>query len=113
MEKQKTVELLSFELKDFRVIKLAQLDFNKWKEDGVIEVIGDVGNGKSSLLEGLSAATTGVDHIKDKSLLDMGFKSEVCLADGEHKVYLGLKVSEISRGKNKGEKKFETYIYVS
>jgi len=108
---QKKVELISFELKDFRIIKAVKLDFDKWKDTNVLEVIGDIGNGKSSLLEGLEIATTGASHIKDKSLLDLGFKSEVLLSDGEHKIYMGVKVVEITRGENKGKPKFETYLY--
>ena len=102
---------MTLEVNDHRIIKVAKLDFAKWKDNGVIEVIGDIGNGKSTLLESIAAATTGTNHIKDKSLLEKGFKSEVCLMDGHHKVYMGIKVSEYSRGKNKGESKFETYIY--
>lgn len=111
MENQKVVDLLTLEVRDHRIIKVAKLDFTKWKESGVIEVIGDMGNGKSTLLESIATATTGTNHIKDKSLLEKGFKSEVCLSDGEHKVYMGVKVSEYSRGSKKGEPKFETYIY--
>lgn len=110
-QKQKKVELISFQLENHRVIKAVKLDFDKWKSSNVLEVVGDMGNGKSTLLEGLETATTGVSHIKDKDLLELGFKSEVQLADGDHKVFLGVKVSEISKGARKGEPKFETYIY--
>lgn len=110
-KKQKTVELISFELKDYRIIRAVKLDFDKWQNENILEIVGDMGNGKSSLLEGLAMATTGTDHIKDKDLLELGFKSEVQLADGEHNLFLGVKVSEISRGERKGNPKFETYIY--
>lgn len=108
---QKVVKLISFELKNYRIIRAVNIDFQKWKDVGVIEVIGDMGNGKSSLLEGLAMAITGTSQIKDKSLLDLGFKSEALLVDGDHKVYLAIKVTEISRGINKGSQKFESILY--
>ena len=108
---QKVVEMLSFELKNFRIIRAVKLDFQKWKNVGVIEVIGDMGQGKSSALEGLEMAIAGTSKIKDKSLLDLGFKAEALLVDGTHKIYLAIKVSELSRGINKGDKKFESIIY--
>lgn len=108
---QKEVKLISLEVKDYQIIRAVKLDFQKWKDTGVIEVIGDMGNGKSSLLEALAMATTGQDHVKDKSLLNMGFKTEVQLSDGDHNIFMGIKVSEFSKGKQKGEPKFETYLY--
>jgi hypothetical protein len=108
---QKKVELLSFELKDYKIIRVVRLDFEKWKENQIVELVGEIGQGKSSITEGMSMALNGVDAIKDKDLLDLGFKSEVSLADGEHKLFLGMKVSEVTRGDRKGEKKFETFLY--
>ena len=45
---QKIVKIISFELKNFRIIRAVKIDFQKWKEVGVIEIIGDEGEGKSS-----------------------------------------------------------------
>lgn len=108
---KRSVKLLALKVEGYQIIRTVELDFAAWKSKGLIEIVGANGGGKSSVIEGLSMATGGVKAIKDKSLLEKGFKTEVKLMDGDNEIYMGMKVSEFSKGVKKGDPKFETFIY--
>jgi len=77
----------------------------------LVKVVGEIGNGKSSLLELLQIALSGSDAIAKKDALKTGFLSEVQILDGEHKLFMGVRVRDIERGESKGQPKFETFLF--
>ena len=112
MAKQKKVTLISFRAENNRIIKAVSLDFEKWEKEQVLQVRGDIGNGKSTLLEMLQSSLTGTEHLKgDKTSLPLGFFAESCILDGDKKIYVGAKVREASRGAAKGEPVFDVFLY--
>ena len=77
----------------------------------LVKVTGEIGNGKSSLLELVQIALSGSDAIAKKDALKTGFLSEVQILDGEHKLFMGVRVRDIERGESKGQPKFETFLF--
>lgn len=77
----------------------------------LVKVTGEIGNGKSSLLELVQIALSGSDAIAKKDALKTGFLSEVQIIDGEHKLFMGVRVRDIERGESKGQPKFETFLF--
>jgi hypothetical protein len=62
-------------------------------------------------MELMQIALSGSDAVAKKDTLKNGFIAEVQIADGEHKLFMGARVREISKGENKGEPIFETFLY--
>jgi len=77
----------------------------------LVKVTGEIGNGKTSLMELVQIALSGSDAIAKKDALKTGFLSEVQILDGEHKLFMGVRVRDIERGESKGQPKFETFLF--
>ena len=87
---QKTVELLGLTVVNDKIIRLVELDFNKFRDSNVIEIIGGNGDGKSTFIDGAKAALSGLTEVKDKELLEKGLKWEAQISDGTHKLFMGF-----------------------
>ena len=109
-ENQRQVKLIGFRAENHRVIKAINLTPDLFNQK-LIQVVGDIGNGKSTLIEMLQTALSGSDAIKKKDVLEKGYLTEVQLIDGDVKLYAGAKVTEYTRGKNTGDSKFEIFLY--
>lgn len=107
---QKTVKIIGFKAQNHNIIKTVVLTPDLLQRR-LIQLVGDSGNGKSTLIEMLQTAVAGTDAIKKKSILEKGYLAEAMLLDGEVKLYVGAKVSEYQRGNNAGEPKFEIFLY--
>ena len=108
--KQKQITLIGLRVDNYRILKSVLLTPDVLSQR-VTRVTGDIGQGKSTLLDALKIGLNGTDAIAKKDGLEKGFVAEVQLMDGEHKLFMGAKVTEYQRGENKGEPKFETYLY--
>lgn len=108
--KQKQIALIGLRVDNYRILKSVLLTPDVLSQR-VTRVTGDIGQGKSTLLDALKIGLNGIDAIAKKDGLEKGFVAEVQLMDGEHKLFMGAKVTEYQRGENKGEPKFETYLY--
>lgn len=107
---QKQVKLIGVRVQNHRNI-VATLLTPKILENDVIKIVGVERSGKTSELDALTTAFAGNEAIKSKSSLKPGYLSEVQLSDGDHKIFLGARMAEITRGENKGESKFETFLF--
>ena len=107
---QKTVKILGFKAQNHNIIKTVVLTPDIMQKRLVI-LVGNSGNGKSTLIEMLQTAIAGTDAIKKKSILEKGYLTEVLLLDGDIKLYAGAKVTEYQRGESAGEPKFEIFLY--
>lgn len=107
---QQQIKLLSFRAENHRVIKAVTLTPDLLSQR-LVQVTGEIGQGKSTLLEMLQTALSGSDAIKKKEALEKGYLAEVQLMDGDIKLYAGAKVTEYQRGEKAGEPKFEIFLY--
>lgn len=110
MEEQKQVKLIGIRLENQGIIKIAELTPDIL-EKRLVTITGETGNGKSTLLDAMKAAISGSDAIKKKDILEKGYLAEAQLSDGDIKLFVGAKVTEYQRGENKGEPKFEIFLY--
>jgi hypothetical protein len=110
MEKQQTVEIIGFRANGYKAIQAVVLKPDLLSEK-LVRVVGDIGNGKSSLMELLQIALSGSEAVAKKDALKSGFLSEVQISDGDHKLFMGARVTEFSKGEKKGEQKFETFLF--
>lgn len=110
MQEQKKVHIIGFKAMNHRVIKAVELtpDITSKK---LIQITGESGNGKSTVINMLKTALNGKNAIDKKDTLEKGYLSEVLLKDGETKIYLGAKVVEYQRGEKEGEPKFDFFLY--
>ena len=104
------MEIIGFEAGNYNTIKVVRLTPDILSKK-FIQVVGESGAGKSSVLELLKVPISGTDAIKKKTILEKGFFTEAQLLDGDLNVYIGAKVSEYQRGDKAGEPKFEFYLY--
>lgn len=107
---QKQVKLIGLRVKNNGIIQAAELTPDLLSKRLVL-VTGNIGNGKSSLLNAAKIATSGTDAIKKTDALPVGFVAEALLLDGEVPIYIGVKTDTYQRGQKAGEKKMETYLY--
>lgn len=107
---QKQVNLIGLRVKNNGIIQAAELTPDLLQKRLVL-VTGNIGNGKSSLLNAAKIATSGTDAIKKSDVLPDGFISEALLLDGEVPIYIGVKTGTYQRGEKAGETKLETYLY--
>lgn len=107
---QKQVHIIGLRAEGYKAILSALLTPDLFTGK-LVRVTGEIGNGKSSLMELLQIALSGTDAIAKKDALKSGFLSEVQILDGDHKLFMGARVREIERGENKGAPKFETFLY--
>jgi len=107
---QKQVKLIGVRVQNHRNIVATLLTPEILSKD-VIKLVGVEGSGKTSELDAITTAFAGNDAIKSKSSLLPGYLSEVQLSDGDHKIFLGARMAVIGRGDNKGESKFETFLF--
>lgn len=110
MNNQKRVEIIGFEAGNYNTIKVVRLTPDILSKK-FIQVVGESGAGKSSLLELLKIPISGTDAIKKKTILEKGFFTQAQLLDGDLNVYIGARVSEYQRGEKSGDPKFEFYLY--
>ena len=111
MENQKVVRLLGIRVLNDKTVRAVELDFDKFKDGHVVELIGKNGAGKSTVVKGAMSAISGGKSIKDKELLALGLTHEIKLADDPLEVFMGYRVREKSSGVNKGEPINESYLY--
>lgn len=104
------LRLHAFDVKNYKTIKHIALGCDITSKK-IIQIRGEIGSSKSSLLEGMNIALSGANGIPSTTHLSKGFESEVVLIDGEQKIYLGAKVREVGSGKKKGDLVFETFVY--
>ena len=97
MNNQKRVEIIGFEAGNYNTIKVVRLTPDILSKK-FIQVVGERGAGKSSLLELLKIPISGTDAIKKKTILEKGFFTQAQLLDGDLNVYIGARVSEYQRG---------------
>jgi energy-coupling factor transporter ATP-binding protein EcfA2 len=107
---QKQVKLIGLRVKNNGIIQAAELTPDLLSKRLVL-VTGNIGNGKSSLLNAAKIATSGTDAIKKTDALPVGFVAEALLLDGEVPIYIGVKTDTYQRGQKAGDKKMETYLY--
>lgn len=107
---QKQVTLIGLKAEKHGIIKAAELTPDLLSKRLVL-FTGNVGNGKSTLIDMVKVAVTGSDAIKKKDILEKGYLAEAQLLDGDIKLFVGSKVSEFQRGDKAGEPKFETFLY--
>ena len=107
---QKQVNLIGLRVLNNGIIQAAELTPDILKKRLVL-VTGDIGNGKSSLLNAAKIATAGTDAIKKSDVLPEGFLAEALLLDGDVPIYIGAKTDTYKRGEKEGKVKLETYLY--
>lgn len=105
MKDQKKLKLLSFRLEHLNGIKVVELTPDILQND-LIQIKGEIGQGKSSLAKGL-ITSLGDNQFSKKDELAEGFIAESIIIDGEQTVYLGVKTKK----NKKGEIKAETLLY--
>lgn len=110
MTTQKQVKLIGVRVHNHRNIVATLLTPEILSKD-VVKLVGVEGSGKTSELDAITTAFAGNEAIKSKSALLPGYLSEIQLSDGDHKIYLGARMAVIGRGENKGESKFETFLF--
>lgn len=108
--KQQQVHIIGLRAEGYKAIQTVLLTPDLFKEK-LVKVVGEIGNGKSSLMELLQIALSGSDAVAKKDALKTGFLSEVQILDGEHKLFMGARVREVSRGESKGQPIFETFLF--
>ena len=107
---QKQVKFIGFNAKNSGIIKAVELTPDILSRKMVV-VRGESGAGKSSLMKLIQTAVSGTEAIASKNVLEKGYLTEAQLLDGEIKLFVGAKVTEYQRGENKGEPKFEIFLY--
>lgn len=107
---QKQVYLTSLRVENYKTIQAVVLTPDILK-NRLVRVTGEIGNGKSTLLEALQIALSGAKVAAKKDSLPNSFITEAQITDGNHKLYIGAKVREVSRGAKKGETEFDTFLY--
>jgi len=108
--KQQQVHILGLRAQGYKSIEAVTLSPDLFTGK-LVRVTGDIGNGKTSLMELVQIALSGSDAIAKKDALKTGFLSEVQILDGEHKLFMGVRVRDIERGESKGQPKFETFLF--
>ena len=107
---QKQVKFIGFRAQNSGIIKAVELTPDLLSKKMLV-LKGESGNGKSSLIKLMQTAVSGTEAIASKSVLEKGYLTEAQLLDGEVKLFVGAKVTEYQRGENKGEPKFEIFLY--
>lgn len=110
MMQKKELRILGFHAENHRNVKIVELTPDLLSKR-LIKVIGQESAGKTTVLELIQTAIAGTDAIKSKSILESGYLTEVQLMDGDVKIWMGVKVRELSRGVSKGENSVETFLY--
>lgn len=107
---QKQVEIIGLTAGEYNTLKAVVLTPDILSKK-LIQVVGESGEGKTSLLDLIKIPISGTDAIKKKDILPKGFYTQALLKDGDVKIYIGAKVIEYQRGEKAGEPKFEFYLY--
>ena len=107
---QKQVKFIGFRAQNSGIIKAVELTPDLLSKKMLV-LKGESGNGKSSLIKLMQTAVSGTEAIASKNVLEKGYLTEAQLLDGEVKLFVGAKVTEYQRGENKGEPKFEIFLY--
>lgn len=107
---QKQVEIIGLTAGEYNTLKAVVLTPDILSKK-LIQVVGESGEGKTSLLDLIKIPISGTDAIKKKDILPKGFFTQALLKDGDVKIYIGAKVSEYQYGEKAGDPKFDFYIY--
>lgn len=110
MEKQRQVKLIGVRVENQGIIKAAELTPDLLNKR-LVTITGETGNGKSTLIDLIKTSISGSEAIKKKDILEKGYLAEAQLSDGDIKLFVGARVIEYQRGVNKGEPKFEVFLY--
>lgn len=107
---QKQVILTGFRAKNYKTIEAVNFTYDLL-QNKIINIVGEIGSSKTSILECVEIALTGLGGISKKDTVQDGFLAELQLTDGDTKLWLGVKTRKKTRGENEGEMVIETFIY--
>ena len=107
---QKEVKLIGLRAENHGIIKAAVLTPDILSKR-LITLSGEMGNGKSTIMDMMKTAVSGTDAIRKKDILEEGYIAEAQLTDGDINLFIGVKVTSYVRGEKAGEPKFETILY--
>lgn len=108
-QKQKQVYIVGLEATNYKNMRAVVLTPDLLSQK-LIMVKGEIGAGKSSVLELVSMPLSGFDGIHKENLVN-GFIDEIQISDGDLKIFLGAKMGQVTRGENAGSQKFESLMY--
>ena len=108
-QKQKQVYIVGLEATNYKNMRAVVLTPDLLSQK-LIMVKGEIGAGKSSVLELVSMPLSGFDGIHKENLVN-GFIDEIQISDGDLKIFLGAKMGQVTRGENAGTQKFESLMY--
>lgn len=106
---QKQVYIVGLEATNYKNMRAVVLTPDLLSQK-LIMVKGEIGAGKSSVLELVSMPLSGFDGIHKENLVN-GFIDEIQISDGDLKIFLGAKMGQVARGENAGSQKFESLMY--
>lgn len=107
---QKQVKLIGLKVLDNNVIKAVELTPDIMSKR-LIQIVGESGNGKTTLVESLKTAIGGMNAVAKKDALAPGFLTEAQLTDGEIKIFVGVRKRELTKGERQGDSVVETFLY--
>lgn len=107
---QKQVKLIGLKVLDNNVIKAVELTPDIMSKR-LIQIVGESGNGKTTLVESLKTAIGGMNAVAKKDALAPGFLTEAQLTDGEIKIFVGVRKRELTKGERRGDSVVETFLY--
>lgn len=107
---QKQVKLIGLKVLDNNVIKAVELTPDIMSKR-LIQIVGESGNGKTTLVESLKTAIGGMNAVAKKDALAPGFLTEAQLTDGEVKIFVGVRKRELTKGERQGDSVVETFLY--
>lgn len=87
----KKVRLLSLIINKFGIFRALELDFNKFKQSGIIAIKGNAGAGKSTIQNSLKTTIQGQKTLNDQEKYGDEWETEVQLADGDRKIFISAK----------------------
>lgn len=107
---QKQVKLIGLKVLDNNVIKAVELTPDIMSRR-LIQIVGESGNGKTTLVESLKTAIGGMNAVAKKDAIAPGFLTEAQLTDGEIKIFVGVRKRELTKGERQGDSVVETFLY--
>ena len=107
---QKQVKLIGLKVLDNNVIKAVELTPDIMSKR-LIQIVGESGNGKTTLVESLKTSIGGMNAVAKKDALAPGFLTEAQLTDGEIKIFVGVRKRELTKGERQGDSVVETFLY--
>ena len=110
MKEQRQFTLIGLRLSKYHTIQAIELTPDILSNK-LVRVAGEHRQGKTSVLNGLKMSLGGLSEIQKKEALEKGFLAESHLIGCGLNLFIGIRVTEFSKGESKGEPKLETFIY--